>query len=60
MTQKKLSFQSQNLLVDWIGFNLEGFDDIQQIEQIAEYLFLNFGFNSTLNFKSERQQEPLV
>jgi len=59
MTENKLSFQYQNLVVDWIGFNIEGFNDIEQIKQIAEYLFQNFGFNSTLNFKSQKQQEIL-
>jgi len=59
MNPKSLNFQSQNLVVDWIGFNIEGFHDVERIKKIAEYLFQNFGFNSTLNFKSKKQQEIL-
>lgn len=44
---KTLSFKSENLAVDWIGFNIQGLVDREQVEIIAEYLFHNFGFNST-------------
>lgn len=47
MNQNKLNFQSENLTVNWIGFNIQGLVDIKQVKQIAEYLFLNFEFNST-------------
>lgn len=41
----KLSFESENLVVDWISFNLQG---SVAITPIANYLFQAFGFNSTI------------
>lgn len=48
MSENKLSFESENLVVDWIGFNIQGLVDRNQVEQIAKYLFQNLGFNSTI------------
>jgi len=48
MNQNQLSFESENLLVDWIGFNIQGLIDRKQVKQIANYLFRTFGFNSTI------------
>jgi hypothetical protein len=45
MNQNKFTFESKNLTVDWIGFNIQGFVDVRPI---AKYLFQNFGFNSTI------------
>ena len=45
MKQNKLTFQSQNLVVDWIGFNIQGSVDLKPT---AKYLFEAFGFNSTI------------
>ena len=42
MSIDKLNFKSENLTVDWIGFNIQGLVDIKQVKQIAEYLLLNF------------------
>ena len=47
MKQNRLSFKSENLVVDWIGFNIQAVGNIKQVEIIANYLFQNFGFNST-------------
>lgn len=43
MKQNKLSFESENLPVDYISFNIPGSDSI---ESIAKYLFKKFHFNS--------------
>ena len=59
MNQNKLNFKSENLTVDWIGFNIQGLVDIKQVKQIAEYLFLNFGFNSTFAIGPNGKQETL-
>lgn len=56
MSKNKLSFKSENLQVDWIGFNIQGFADIKPI---ANYLFQNFGFNSTFTLGSDGKQETL-
>ena len=42
-----------------IGFNIQGFVDKKQIKQIAEYLFSNFGFNSTLTIGLDEKEEFL-
>jgi hypothetical protein len=44
MNQNKLSFQSENLVVDYISFKFQHFDEFTQ-EEITNYLF-NLGFNS--------------
>jgi hypothetical protein len=59
MKQNKLSFESENLLVDWIGFNIQGFFERKQVKQIAKYLFQNFGFNSTFALRSDGKEEIL-
>ena len=45
MLQNKLSFESENLVVDYISFNIQGLIDPKLI---ANYLFQNFGFNYTI------------
>ena len=55
MLQNQLSFESENLVVDWIGFNIQGLIDPKPI---TNYLF-HFGFNSTLCFGSNRKQKTL-
>ena len=59
MTPNKSSFKSENLVVDWIGFNIQGLVDIKQVKQIAKYLFQNFGFNSTFAVGLDGNEESL-
>lgn len=59
MTQNKLSFESENLIVDWVGFNIQGFIDRKQVKQIAKYLFQDFGFNSTFAVGLGGKEETL-
>lgn len=59
MKQNKSTFESENLIVDWIGFNIQGLLDRKQVKQIAKYLFQNFGFNSTLALGSDGKEEIL-
>jgi len=59
MNQNKSTFESENLVVDWIGFNIQGLLDRKQVKQIAKYLFQNFGFNSTLALGSDGKEEIL-
>ena len=44
MKENRLSFVSENLVVDYISFNIPGSDNT---ESIAKYLFEKFNFNST-------------
>ena len=49
MSKNKLSFESENLVVDWIGFNIQGLVDRNQVEQIAKYLFQKSFVNMVAN-----------
>lgn len=44
MKQNKLTFQSEKLVVDWIGFKFQNLDNFAQTK-LAKYLF-EIGFNS--------------
>jgi len=55
MEENKLSFESKNLVVDYISFNISGLRDP---ESIANYLF-NFGFNSMIA-KGNSEAVPLM
>ena len=47
MQENKLTFESENLVVDYISFNIQGpIND--SINPNANYLFQNFNFNSTI------------
>ena len=59
MIKNKLNFESENLVVDWIGFNIQGFVEKKQIKQIAEYLFQNFRFNSNFAVGLDGKEEAL-
>jgi hypothetical protein len=48
MNQNKLSFESKNLVVDYISLNITGFMDPGSMDKIASYLSELFEFNSTL------------
>jgi hypothetical protein len=48
MNQNNLIFDSENLVVDWISFNIKGLTDPKQIAKIALYLSKSFGFNSQI------------
>jgi len=55
----KLTFKDENLVVDWIGFNIQGLLNKKQVEIIAKYLFENLQFNSTFALGSDGKQETL-
>ena len=59
MITNKLNFESQNLVVDWIRFNIQGFVEKKQIKQMAEYLFHNFKFNSIFAVGLDGKEEAL-
>lgn len=60
MKQNKLTFQSENLVVDYISFNIQGLVDRKKLERISKYLFQNFGFNSILAKGSDRKIKSLI
>lgn len=57
MNQNKLSFESENLVVDGIGFNIAGLMDPTEI---GVYLSKSFGFNSVLKQTSKGKSESLI
>ena len=59
MNQNKFTFESENLVVDYISFNIQGLGDRKEVESIAKFLFQNFGFNSTFARGSDGKQETL-
>jgi hypothetical protein len=46
MKQNKLTFESENLVVDYISFNLEGFMDAQML---VRRLFQHFSLHVLIN-----------
>jgi len=60
MQQNKLSFESENLVVDWISFNIKELTDPKQIAKIALYLSKSFGFNSQIKENYENHFEDLI
>jgi hypothetical protein len=57
MKQNKLSFESENLVMDWISFNITGCTDP---EPITKYLSDSFGFNSVLNETFKGKYKVLI
>ena len=47
MNQNKLTFEFENLVIDYIYFNIQGLVDRKQVERIAKYFFQILAFNST-------------
>ena len=45
---KTLSFKSENLVVDYLTFNIQGIPEFDLVNRIAEYLFQHFDFNSII------------
>jgi hypothetical protein len=45
MNKNNLTFDTETLVVDWLGFNIEGSPDIKPI---ANYLFESLWFNLTI------------
>ena len=59
MKQNRFNFESQNLVVDYISFNIQGLVDKEQVEIIAKYFFQILGFNSTFAKGSTGKEEDL-
>jgi hypothetical protein len=57
MNRNKFTFQSENLVVDYIFFNIEGLTDP---EPIANYLSDFFSFNSIFKIGETAKSENLI
>lgn len=60
MSQNKLNFESENLNIHYICFNIQSFIKLEDIKKIAFYLFESFGFNSTLKLNEKTRSEILI
>jgi len=56
MNQSKFSFESENLQVDYLTFNIQGTADFDLINRIAKYLFQHFAFNSIISDSSKNKK----
>ena len=56
MKQNKLSFESENLQVDYLTFNIQGTPDFGLVNRIAKYLFQDFDFNSIISNCSKNKK----
>jgi len=54
-----ITFESENLVVDYISFNIQGLVGRKQVERIAKYFFQILGFNSTFAKGSTGKEEDL-
>jgi len=54
-----ITFESENLVVDYISFNIQGLVDRKQVERMAKYFFQILGFNSTFAKGSTGKEEDL-
>jgi len=59
MNQNKLSFESENLVVDYISFNIQGLVERKQVERIAKYFFQILAFNSNFAKGPDGNEEDL-
>ena len=59
MAQNKFTFKSENLVVDFISFNIQGLVERKQVERIAKCFFQILEFNSTFAKGSTEKEEDL-
>lgn len=59
MSKNKFNFESENLVVDYISFNIQRLVDRKQLEIIAKYFFQILGFNSTFTKGPNGNEEDL-
>lgn len=53
MNQNKLSFKSENLVVDYLSFNMNGLKDLNAISKLRDYLY-QLGFKSRILSNQEQ------
>ena len=47
MNQNKLTFESENLVIDYLSFNMNGLKDPNSISKLSDYLY-QLGFKSRI------------
>ena len=60
MTPNKLTFQSENLVVHWLEFSIEGLCDLEEIQALADYFHKKLELNSTFRESDKRSSQSLL
>jgi len=55
MNQEKMTFKYHKLEVDFLTLSMENLSDRKKIQEFANYLFKNFGFNCFLSEGNTRK-----
>ena len=60
MNQNKLTFDSENLVVDWLEFSIEGLYELEEFEAIANYFDRKLKLNSIFRESAKRSSQSLI
>ena len=60
MTQNKLNFETEKLVVHWLEISIEGLYDLEEIQVLANYFDKKLGFNSTFRESDKRVSQSLI
>ena len=60
MKQNKLTFESENLLVHWLEFSIEGLCDLEQIQALANYFHKKLELNLTFQESDKRSSQSFI
>lgn len=59
MNLSKLTFESENLVVHWLEFSIEGLCDLEEIQALADYFHKKLELNSTFRESDKRSSQSL-
>ena len=60
MTQNKLTFDTENLVVHWLEISIEGLYDLEEIQALANYFHKKLELNSTFRESGKRNSQSLI
>lgn len=60
MKENKLSFESEKLVVHWLEISIEGLNDLEEIQVLANYFNKKLEFNSTFRESNKRVNQNLL
>ena len=59
MNPNKFTFESENLVVHWLEFSIEGLCDLEEIQALADYFHKKLELNSTFRESDKRSSQSL-
>lgn len=59
MNPNKLTFESENLVVHWLEFSIEGLCNLEEIQALADYFHKKLELNSTFRESDKRSSQSL-